>query len=62
MSNVRTVRAFAMEEHEVDLYMRELKTSQRYNQRLGLGIAAFQALSNIAVNGMYSINPVLTQH
>ena len=51
LSNVRTVRAFAMEDHEVGLYSQELKTSQRYNEKLGFGIAAFQALSNIAVNG-----------
>ena len=52
LSNVRTVRAFAMEDYEVDLYSRELQTSQWYNERLGFGIAAFQALSNIAVNGV----------
>ena len=51
LSNVRTVRAFAMEDHEVGLYSQELKTSQRYNEKLGFGIAAFQTLSNIAVNG-----------
>ena len=53
LSNVRTVRAFAMEDYEVDLYSRDLRTSQSYNERLGFGIAAFQALSNIAVNGAF---------
>jgi hypothetical protein len=42
-----------MEDYEVDLYSRELMTSQSCNQRLGFGIAAFQALSNIAVNGVF---------
>ncbi|CAI8023602.1 Mitochondrial potassium channel ATP-binding subunit [Geodia barretti] len=41
-----------MEDYEVDLYSRDLRTSQSYNERLGFGIAAFQALSNIAVNGV----------
>ncbi|CAI8029963.1 Mitochondrial potassium channel ATP-binding subunit [Geodia barretti] len=53
LSNVRTVRAFAMEDYEVDLYSRDLRTSQSYNERLGFGIAAFQALSNITVNGAF---------
>ena len=56
LSNVRTVRAFAMEEREMALYLRELQGSQWYNERLGLGIAAFQALSNIAINGTYNIH------
>ena len=51
MSNIRTVRAFAMEDYEVVLYGKELLRSQWYNVRLGLGIASFQALSNIAING-----------
>ena len=55
LSNVRTVRAFAMEDREVELYCRELQSSQWYNERLGLGIAAFQALSNVAINGRYSM-------
>ena len=58
LSNVRTVRAFAMEDHEVDLYTKELQTSQRYNERLGLGIAGFQALSNIALNGWFDDVPL----
>ena len=51
LGNVRTVRAFAMEDREVELYGRELQSSQWHNQRLGLGIAGFQSLSNIAING-----------
>ena len=48
---MRTVRAFAMEDYEVALYNRELLKSQWCNERLGLGIAGFQALSNITING-----------
>ena len=55
LGNIRTVRAFAMEDREVELYCRELKSSQWYNERLGLGIAAFQALSNIAINGRWRV-------
>ena len=51
LSNVRTVRAFAMEDREIELYREQLVKSQWYNERLGTGIAAFQALSNIAING-----------
>ena len=54
LSNVKTVRAFAMEDREVALYSRELQSSQWYNERLGLGIAAFQSLSNIAINGVHT--------
>jgi ATP-binding cassette subfamily B (MDR/TAP) protein 8 len=52
LNNVRTVRAFAMEDDEVVLYSRELQIAQWYNERLGMGIAAFQSLSNIAINGL----------
>ena len=33
------------------LYNKELSASMRDNERLGLGIALFQGLSNFAING-----------
>ncbi|NXG14454.1 ABCB8 protein, partial [Grallaria varia] len=49
LGNVRTVRAFAMEEQ---LFCAEVDRSGRLSERLGLGIAAFQGLSNLALNGI----------
>ncbi|XP_075070377.1 LOW QUALITY PROTEIN: mitochondrial potassium channel ATP-binding subunit [Mixophyes fleayi] len=50
LGNVRTVRAFAMEDHEEQLYTAEVNRSVRMNEVLGIGIAVFQGLSNIALN------------
>lgn len=50
IGNVRTVRAFAMEDREVELYSAEVDTSAHMNEVLGIGIAVFQGLSNIALN------------
>ncbi|XP_040521371.1 mitochondrial potassium channel ATP-binding subunit isoform X1 [Gallus gallus] len=52
LGNVRTVRAFAMEEQQAGLYCAEAERSSGMSQRLGLGIAAFQGLSNLALNGI----------
>ncbi|XP_072269199.1 mitochondrial potassium channel ATP-binding subunit isoform X2 [Pyxicephalus adspersus] len=50
LGNVRTVRAFAMEDREVELYATEVERSAQMNEVLGVGIAMFQGLSNIALN------------
>ncbi|XP_077349787.1 mitochondrial potassium channel ATP-binding subunit-like isoform X1 [Lithobates pipiens] len=50
LGNVRTVRAFAMEDREVELYSMEVDRSARMNEVLGIGIAFFQGLSNVALN------------
>jgi ATP-binding cassette subfamily B (MDR/TAP) protein 8 len=52
LGNIRTVRAFAMEDKEMSLYAQELEKSCWLNECLGYGIAAFQGLSNIAINGV----------
>lgn len=52
LGNIRTVRAFAMEDKELSLYQHQLDKSCWLNQRLGLGIAGFQALANLSINGM----------
>lgn len=50
LGNVRTVKAFAMEERELQLYSSEVQKSCELNENLGTGIAIFQGLSNIALN------------
>ncbi|TWW73807.1 ATP-binding cassette sub-family B member 8, mitochondrial [Takifugu flavidus] len=50
LGNVRTVKAFAMEERELQLYAYEVDKSCDLNENLGAGIAVFQGLSNVALN------------
>uniref|UniRef100_A0A3B4AQP7 Mitochondrial potassium channel ATP-binding subunit n=1 Tax=Periophthalmus magnuspinnatus TaxID=409849 RepID=A0A3B4AQP7_9GOBI len=50
LGNVRTVKAFAMEDRELQLYSHEVDKSCEMNETLGNGIAVFQGLSNIALN------------
>ncbi|XP_003410060.2 mitochondrial potassium channel ATP-binding subunit isoform X1 [Loxodonta africana] len=52
LGNVRTVRAFAMEQREEERYGAELEASCCKAEELGRGIALFQGLSNIAFNCM----------
>ncbi|XP_042533197.1 mitochondrial potassium channel ATP-binding subunit isoform X2 [Dipodomys spectabilis] len=52
LGNVRTVRAFAMEQREEERYGAELEDCRCKAEELGRGIAAFQGLSNIAFNCM----------
>ncbi|KAM6167461.1 mitochondrial potassium channel ATP-binding subunit isoform 1-T1 [Erethizon dorsatum] len=52
LGNVRTVRAFAMEQREEDRYGAELERCRAKAEELGRGIALFQGLSNIAFNCM----------
>ncbi|NXX17070.1 ABCB8 protein, partial [Podargus strigoides] len=52
LGNVRTVRAFAMEDQQAGLYCAEVEHASWLSERLGLGIAAFQGLSNLALNGI----------
>uniref|UniRef100_A0A915DG07 Mitochondrial potassium channel ATP-binding subunit n=1 Tax=Ditylenchus dipsaci TaxID=166011 RepID=A0A915DG07_9BILA len=49
--NIRTVKAFSMEEAELNLYQQEIEKSRVMNERLGAGIGAFQASTNIFLNG-----------
>ncbi|NXY10185.1 ABCB8 protein, partial [Pteruthius melanotis] len=52
LGNVRTVRAFAMEQQQAGLFSAEVDRAGRLSEQLGLGIAAFQGLSNLALNGI----------
>ncbi|XP_022255918.1 ATP-binding cassette sub-family B member 8, mitochondrial-like isoform X2 [Limulus polyphemus] len=52
VGNIRTVRAFAMEYKEEELYNHETEEVRKLNTSLGIGIGAFQGLTNLALNGI----------
>nr|QNH67936.1 ATP-binding cassette transporter subfamily B member 8 [Brachionus plicatilis] len=52
INNVRTVRAFAMEDYEVEIFADEVEKARKLNIQLSLGIGIFQGVSNLFVNGM----------
>ncbi|VEN52920.1 unnamed protein product, partial [Callosobruchus maculatus] len=52
VSNIRTVRAFAMEDQEKQLFNTEAEKGMNLSQNLGVGIGLFQAGTNLFINGM----------
>ncbi|KAJ8718094.1 hypothetical protein PYW07_006024 [Mythimna separata] len=52
ISNMRTVRAFAGEENEAQLFAQECNAAAALSMELGLGIGLFQAGTNLFLNGM----------
>nr|ASS36018.1 ABCB8 [Samia ricini] len=52
ISNMKTVRAFAGEENEADMFSRECEIAAELSMELGLGIGLFQAGTNLFLNGM----------
>lgn len=44
LSNIRTVRAFAMEEKEMELYAAELEKAKIMQEKLGMGIGLYQVM------------------
>eukprot|EP00094_Tigriopus_californicus_P007430 TCALIF_07153-PA protein Name:"Similar to abcb8 ATP-binding cassette sub-family B member 8, mitochondrial (Danio rerio)" AED:0.08 eAED:0.08 QI:0/0/0/1/1/1/5/0/596 len=52
ISNMRTVRAFAMEDQERVMFNEEVAQARRLNERLGLGIGIFQGGANLFLNGI----------
>lgn len=52
LANIRTVRANASENLEIEMFERETNASADYAERLGNGIAGFQALTNFMLNTM----------
>ncbi|XP_033102051.1 mitochondrial potassium channel ATP-binding subunit-like [Anneissia japonica] len=52
LGNVRTVRAFAMETKEAQLYAEQIDKCSALNEQLGLGIGLFQGLTNFVLNGI----------
>ena len=51
LSNIRTVRSSACEYAEIDLFERETNEAANISQQLGVGVAVFQALTNLFLNG-----------
>lgn len=51
LSNIRTVRSSACEYTEVELFRKETNAAAELSQKLGVGIAVFQALTNLFLNG-----------
>lgn len=51
LSNVRTVRSSACEYSEIEMFRKETNAAADLSQRLGVGIAVFQALTNLFLNG-----------
>lgn len=51
LSNIRTVRSSACEYSEVELFRKETDAAAILSQKLGVGIAVFQALTNLFLNG-----------
>jgi len=53
VSNVRTVRAFAMEDAESLVYRRSLDVGASWHTFLGTHISVFQALTHLSFSGMF---------
>ncbi|XP_058833428.1 mitochondrial potassium channel ATP-binding subunit [Topomyia yanbarensis] len=62
LSNIRTVRASASEYAEVDLFRQETDKAAELSEKLGVGIAVFQSLTNLFLNGMVLTTLVLGGH
>lgn len=52
ISNIRTVRGFAMEPYELELFTEQVSLSCLLQERLGFGVGLFQAGTNLFLNGM----------
>ncbi|KAK0076229.1 hypothetical protein PV325_005731 [Microctonus aethiopoides] len=52
IQNIRTVRAFAAEEKEMEFFELEVEQAATLYERLGLGIGLFQAGTNLFLNGI----------
>ncbi|XP_011881722.1 PREDICTED: ATP-binding cassette sub-family B member 8, mitochondrial-like [Vollenhovia emeryi] len=52
IQNIRTVRAFAAEEKEAEMFYTEIERSSDLYERLGVGISFFQAGTNLLLNGI----------
>ncbi|XP_045484929.1 mitochondrial potassium channel ATP-binding subunit [Pieris rapae] len=52
ISNMRTVRAFAGEENEAQMFAEECESAANLSMELGLGVGLFQAGTNLFLNGM----------
>ncbi|XP_043543498.1 mitochondrial potassium channel ATP-binding subunit isoform X1 [Chiloscyllium plagiosum] len=50
LGNIRTVKAFAMEDLEINFFSQEVDEASSMSQILGFGIGIFQGLSNFSLN------------
>ncbi|XP_063626535.1 mitochondrial potassium channel ATP-binding subunit [Cydia splendana] len=62
ISNMRTVRAFAGEENEAQMFARECDAAAELSTELGLGVGLFQAGTNLFLNGMVLATMFLGGH
>ena len=53
LSNIRTVRSLGMEKFEEKKFNDKLEEVLYLNNRLGLGIAAFQGVSSVVINSLF---------
>lgn len=51
LSNIRAVRSSACEFLEVEMFRKETNAAAKLSEKLGVGIAVFQALTNLFLNG-----------
>ncbi|KAI4467311.1 atp-binding cassette sub-family b [Holotrichia oblita] len=59
VANIRTVRAFAMEDQERELFDTEAELSMEYYQKLGFGIGMFQAGEEPIFEWYINLKPVV---
>ncbi|KOX71775.1 ATP-binding cassette sub-family B member 8, mitochondrial [Melipona quadrifasciata] len=52
IQNIRTVKAFAAEEKEIDMFCKETVLGATLYEKLGLGIGLFQGGTNLFLNGI----------
>ncbi|KAK1134434.1 hypothetical protein K0M31_007224 [Melipona bicolor] len=52
IQNIRTVKAFAAEEKEIDMFCKETALGATLYEKLGLGIGLFQGGTNLFLNGI----------
>ncbi|CAK9806111.1 Mitochondrial potassium channel ATP-binding subunit [Anthophora plagiata] len=52
IQNIRTVKAFAAEEKEIEMFSKEVALGSRLYEKLGFGIGLFQGGTNIFLNGI----------
>ncbi|KAM3959241.1 mitochondrial potassium channel ATP-binding subunit [Aphomia sociella] len=62
ISNMRTVRAFAGEDNEAEMFARESDAAAELSMELGLGVGLFQAGTNLFLNGMVLATMFLGGH
>ncbi|CAL7939325.1 unnamed protein product [Xylocopa violacea] len=52
IQNIRTVKAFAAEEKETEMFSKEVTLGSELNEKLGFGIGLFQGGTNLFLNGI----------